>query len=59
MESGIPSKSPYVDLEIQCHILASVVEGIDGSANLVQSNCQVLGLPLPQNSVQIAVMQVE
>lgn len=59
MERGIPSKSPYVDLEIQSHILASVIKRGDGSANLVQSSDQVLGLPLPQDSVQITVVQVE
>ena len=59
MERSIPSKGSYVDLEIQSHILASVVERGDGPANLIQSNCQVLGLPLPQNSIQITMVQVE
>lgn len=56
VERGIPSKSPNVDLEIQSHILASIVERGDGSANLVEPNFQVLGLPFPQNPVKITVM---
>lgn len=59
MERGISSESPYIHLEIQRHIPASIIERADGSADLVQSNVPVLGLPLPQNSVQIAVMQIE
>lgn len=59
MESGVASKSPYIDLKVQRHVLPSVIERGDRSANLIQSNCQVLGLPFPQNSIQIAMMQVE
>lgn len=59
MERGISSESPYIHLKIQRHISASIIKRADGSADLVQSSVPVFGLPLPQNSVQIAVMQVE
>lgn len=47
MERSIASKSPYIDLEIQSHIRAPIIKRSDGSADLIQSNFQVLGLPLP------------
>lgn len=35
VKRGISSESPYVHLEIQCHIPASIIKRADGSTDLI------------------------
>jgi hypothetical protein len=59
LERGIACQQPYVDLEVEGDILAAVVEGLDGPSDLVETSLQVLLLPLPEDVVDVAVVEVK
>lgn len=59
LDRHLRSQLAQTDLEVQRHSRASKVERVDGSANLVQPRLEVLLLPLPEDVVEVAVMEVE
>jgi hypothetical protein len=59
LERGIACQQSHVDLEVECDVLAAVVEGCNGTADLVESSLQVFLLPLPEDVVDVAVVEVE
>lgn len=59
LQSNARSNVAKIDLEIKCKLHSTVIEWSDGAANLVKTPCKVLLLPGPQDTVEVAVMQVE
>ena len=59
LESNIRSKLSDINLEIQSDILATIVHGSDRATHLMQLPRKIFPLPLPKNTIQVIVMQIE
>lgn len=59
LQGAVWSKCANVDLEVKGNILATEVQGIDWTTDLVQTLREVVLLPLPEDTVQVTVVEVE
>lgn len=48
-----------INLIVECHIDAGIIESIDRTANLVVACWEVFLLPLPEDTIKVAVMEIE
>lgn len=59
LKCSIRGKLANVDLVVEGHIDASIIESIDGAADLVVASREILLLPLPKDTVEVAVVEIE
>lgn len=59
LERSIARQRSHVDLEVESDVLAAVVKRLDRPADLVETSLQVLLLPLPEDTIDVAVVKVE
>lgn len=59
LQGAVWSKCANVDLEVKGNILATKVQGFDWTTDLVQTLREVVLLPLPEDTVQVTVVEVE
>ena len=59
VQCRVAGELAYIDLEVECRVLATIIEWHYGSSDLVESNLQILLLPLPEDPIEVRMMQVE
>ena len=59
LRCSIRSKLANIDLVVEGHIDTGVIKGIDGIADLVVASWKVFLLPLPEDTVEVAVVEIE